>query len=105
MERPAIVPTGSSAAVVLDDISERLVASQEMPPAWVRATVRECIDRCMQAEEIKDDDGLKTGVWKFDATNALRGLDMAARFAGLYDDHVRHDHQVSVLVMPQEIEP
>lgn len=46
--------------------------------------LRSIIDRCMEAEPVLDAQGNPTGVYRFDAKNALQAIDIANKMGGHY---------------------
>ncbi len=50
---------------------------------WFLKRLATCVDRCMASIPVIDQDGKPTGVYKWDASNALRGLELAAKHLGI----------------------
>jgi len=51
---------------------------------WVVMKWIEVLNRCMQAEQVKDQDGNPTGEWKFDARGANIVLENMAKYFGMF---------------------
>lgn len=58
----------------------------EIKADYVLATIQKTVDRCRQAEPVRDKDGNETGEYKFDATNTLKGCELLGRHLGLFKD-------------------
>lgn len=60
----------------------------EIKADYVLATIQTTVERCRQAEPVRDKDGKETGEYKFDATNTLKGCELLGRHLGLFKDRV-----------------
>lgn len=59
---------------------EKLGITQE----WVLGTVKENVERAMQAKSVLDDDGKPIGEYKYDGAVANKGLELLGRHVGLF---------------------
>lgn len=66
---------------VAREAAERAGVKQE----YVINRLKAIVERCMQAEPVMDADGNPTGEYKFDATPAIRALDLLGRHLGLWE--------------------
>ncbi len=69
------------ASAVAAGKKERLDRTQVTVDGVIKKLAR-IADRCMQEEEVYDREGNPTGVFAFDAGNAIRALDLLGRHAG-----------------------
>lgn len=73
-------------AKLQDERSKRVAVDAD----YVLMTIKDTVERCRQAEPVLDKDGKETGVYKFDATNTLKGLELLGKHLGLFKDKVEH---------------
>jgi phage terminase small subunit len=52
---------------------------------WVVKRLIQITNRCMQAEEIKDKEGEPTGIYKFDASAAVRAVELIGKHIGFFE--------------------
>lgn len=57
---------------------------------YVLGTIKSTIERCIQAEAVKDRDGNPTGEYRFDATAVLKGSELLGKHLKLFTDKVDH---------------
>jgi phage terminase small subunit len=53
---------------------------------YVLQTIRDTIERCAQAEPVRDREGKETGEWKFDSTAVLRGAELLGKHLKMFTD-------------------
>lgn len=92
-------------------IQERMnarIERTEITQDYVLSTIRDTIERCRQADPVKErvDGELKaTGEYKFDASSVLRGCELLGKHMGLFSDKlkvsgdpenpIKHEHDVT----------
>lgn len=92
-------------------IQERMSARAErteITQDYVLSTIRDTIERCRQAEPVRErvDGEMKpTGEYKFDASSVLRGCELLGKHMGLFSDKlkvsgdpespIKHEHEVT----------
>jgi phage terminase small subunit len=60
-------------------------------------------NRCMQGEEVYDDEGQPTGEWQFDAASAIKALALYGKQLGMFGDRVDVTHHEPLIVeLPME---
>lgn len=64
--------------------SERVQISAD----WVLGRLVEIVDRTMQAVEVADSQGIRTGEWKFEASAAIKALELCGRHLGMFANKV-----------------
>lgn len=72
----------------------------EITQDWVLASLFETVERCKQAEPVRDrsgvqvfietPDGQTAAAYTFDANGVLRGLELAGRHLGMFEHRHRH---------------
>lgn len=62
---------------------EAIAKTNEISVDWVVKKQVEIIERCMQASPVYDDNGDRTGEYKFDSTGANQGLRLLAKHLGM----------------------
>ena len=70
------------------DLEERK-ARLKFDADYVLTTIRETVERCRQAEPVRDKDGEPTGEYRFDATNVLKGSELLGKHLGMFVDRKR----------------
>lgn len=84
----------SQASVLLDneELIEYISAkqkriSQKLDWSFEKVLLRfaEISDRCMQAEQVVDNEGNPTGEWKFDANAAIKSTENIGKHIGFYE--------------------
>lgn len=87
-------------------IQERLkdrVEKTGVTADYVLTSIVEVIDRCRQAEPVKDHNGNPTGEWTFQAGPALKGLELLAKHLGMFIERseqtvtVKHEERVETI--------
>lgn len=66
--------------------------------AYVLSTIRETVERCKQAEPVRDKDGEPTGEFRFDAASVLKGCELLGKYHKLFTDKVEHSGSLAVTV-------
>lgn len=64
---------------------------------WVISRLMQVVDRCMQAEEVKDKEGQPTGEFKFDASGANQALKMLGDTMGMFKPQEKPDDEYANL--------
>lgn len=64
----------------------------EVTQDYVMLIIESTIERCRQAEPVTDREGNKTGEWKFDATNVLKGAELLGRHLSMWNDKMKVAH-------------
>ena len=76
-------------------ITRRINAAQvrtEITVDYVTSTIRDTIERCRQAEPVKEKvngEWVENGQYKFDATNVLKGCELLGRHLIMFTDRVQ----------------
>jgi phage terminase small subunit len=52
---------------------------------WVLNKIVQLIERCMQGQQVLNDDGEPTGEWKFDSAGAAKGLHLLMKHMGMFE--------------------
>lgn len=78
---------------------ERAKAAQ-ITAAYVLTTIVETIERCKQAEPVKDKDGEATGEYKFDSGAVLKGAELLGKHLGLFIDRQRMENPDGSAITP-----
>lgn len=67
---------------------------------WVLGELKRVYDRCMQAENVLDRDGMPTGRFEFDASNAIKALALIGKHTDVraFEDKTQIQHNDSELV-------
>lgn len=60
----------------------------EITQDYVLNTIAETIEKCKQAEPVRDHEGKETGEYKFDAANVLRGCDLLGKHLGMFKSKI-----------------
>ena len=67
---------------------------------WVLERLRETVERCMQAEPVRDSEGGSTGVYKFNAAGANKALELIGKHLGMFVE--KHEHAVTSFAISAE---
>lgn len=67
---------------------------------YVLQTIKNTIDRCSQAEQVKAADGTVSGEYKFDSTAVLKGAELLGKHLKMFTDkaEVKHEGAVTLLL-------
>lgn len=76
----------------MDERSERTKIDAD----YVLTRFQDIVERCMQAEPVRDKEGFETGEWQFDAANANRGLENLGRHLKLFTDKIEVEGELSI---------
>lgn len=68
----------------------------ELTVAGVLADIKTVVSRCMQEEPVLDKDGNPTGEYRFEASPALKGLELLGRHLSIWNDKSEVKHSVDV---------
>jgi phage terminase small subunit len=68
----------------------------EISSDYVLGGIVEVIERCKQAEPVRDRDGTPTGEYKFESGSALKGYELLAKHLKLLTDRVEQDVAVTL---------
>lgn len=78
--------------LVIAAINERMTRRRELielDEKWVLDRLRQIVDRCMQAEPVKDSKGEPTGEFKFDSSGANRALELIGKHFAMFTDKLK----------------
>ncbi len=68
---------------------------------WVLERLRETVERCMQAEPVKDSEGGSTGLYKFNAAGANKALELIGKHLGMFiEKHEVTSHNFAISAVP-----
>lgn len=86
----------------MGDRSKRTGITQE----YVLETIQTTIERCLQAEPVRDKEGNPTGEYKFDASAVLKGTELLGRHLGTWNDKitVKGDPENPLAVLIRDIQ-
>ena len=60
----------------------------EITADYVLEVIRDTVERCRQAEQVKDKEGKPTGEYKFDAQAVLKGAELLGKHLAMFTDKV-----------------
>lgn len=72
-------------------INERMKRRRELielDEKWVLDRLRQMVERCMQAEPVRDAKGEPTGEFKFDSSGANRALELIGKHFAMFTDKI-----------------
>ena len=75
-------------------IDERRAAITAEVDITIKGTLielQQTLDRCLEAQEVTDGDGNPTGVFTFNASGALKAIELKGRYLGMWDGTSRKD--------------
>lgn len=58
----------------------------EVSQDYVLRTIIETVERCKQAEAVRDKEGMETGEYKFDASAVLKGAELLGKHLKMFTD-------------------
>lgn len=61
----------------------------EVTEAYVIRNLRENVERCMQAVPVLDKEGKPTGMYRYDAAGANKGLELLGRHLAMFTDNLK----------------
>jgi phage terminase small subunit len=95
---PETARRGASVLLTKRDIRQAIRQAKEdaaiaaqINQEWVLRNIRDVALRCMQAEPVLDREGEPTGEYTFNATGALRGLELLGKELDMFADRKVHD--------------
>lgn len=75
-------------AAYIAHLFEERAKKVELNGEWVLRNLEKVAMRCMEAEEITNQDGEPTGVYKFDSAGANRSLELIGKHLKLFTDKI-----------------
>lgn len=66
----------------------------EITADYVLEVIRDTVERCRQAEPVKDKEGKPTGEYKFDANAVLKGAELLGKHLAMFKDKVELSGEV-----------
>jgi phage terminase small subunit len=69
----------------IDRLKAERVERTHIDNIWVLKRLIQISNRCMQAEEIFDQEGNPTGVYRFDAAGAVRATELIGKHIGFFE--------------------
>jgi len=85
----AIAAENLSKPVIAEAIKEQLdkrMNKVEITAEYVLSTIKNTIERCSQAEQVVDKDGVPSGEYKFDSAAVLKGSELLGKYLKLFTD-------------------
>lgn len=72
---------------------EKRAAKLELNAEWVLSNLKSVVERCMQAEAVRDNEGRVIGEYTFNAAGANKSLELIGKHIGMFGDtlHVKFD--------------
>jgi len=66
---------------------------------YVLQTIKNTIERCSQAEQVKGADGTVSGEYKFDSTAVLKGAELLGKHLKMFTDKAEVEHKGAVTLL------
>jgi phage terminase small subunit len=66
---------------------------------YVLQTIKNTIERCSQAEQVKAADGTVSGEYKFDSTAVLKGAELLGKHLKMFTDKAEVEHKGAVTLL------
>lgn len=76
----------------MDERRKRVEVSQD----YVLNTILETIERCKQAQPVRDKEGDETGEYRFEANAVLKGAELLGKHLKMFTDKVEHNGSLTV---------
>lgn len=100
----------------IQEQANKTLEEAEIDVAYIVNNIKEVVERCMQKEPVmyfdKEDkewkqeknyvtdengeNGHYEGVWKFDATNSLKGLELLGKYKSIFSDNVKINGNIDI---------
>lgn len=77
--------TNPNVSRALEGLREVRANRVQVRTDYVILRLVECVERCMQAEPVLDDEGNPTGEYKFDSAGATKALGLLAKHLGMFE--------------------
>jgi len=66
---------------------------------YVLQTIKNTIERCSQAEQVKGPDGTVSGEYKFDSSAVLKGAELLGKHLKMFTDKAEVEHKGNVTLL------
>lgn len=76
--------TKPNIAEYIKERQDKMVEKVQIDAEWVLRRFKEISDRCVQAEPVKDSNGVVTGEYKFDSSGANKATELLAKHVGFF---------------------
>lgn len=97
-EQGARLLANVSVAKVLQAAMDARAKKVELDATYILTGIQEVIERCKQAEPVRDRDGTPTGEYQFNAAGALKGYELLGKHLKLFTDKVEQSGNISITV-------
>lgn len=82
----------------IEAVNVKAAERSEITVAGILADIKTVVSRCMQEEAVLDKDGNPTGEYRFEASPALKGLELLGRHLSIWNDKSEVKHSVDTNV-------
>lgn len=84
----------------IEELQSAAAGQAVLSKTWVIDRLMQVVERCMQAEPVKDSKGIPTGEYVFNATGANKALELLGKEEGMFVDKsesvVTHKHEETI---------
>jgi phage terminase small subunit len=80
----------------IKELMDKRSAKTEITAEYVLSTIKEVMERCKQAEPVRDKDGNETGEWQFKEHGALKAAELLGKHLKLFTDKVEHSGKITL---------
>jgi phage terminase small subunit len=71
---------------------------------YVLQTIKNTIERCSQAEQVKGPDGTVSGEYKFDSSAVLKGAELLGKHLKMFTDKAEVEHKGAVQIIATSLD-
>lgn len=79
-------------AQAVQEAMDKRARKVDIDAEYVLRTIKDTIERCAQAEPVRDREGNETGEYKFDSTAVLRGAELLGKHLKMFTDKTEHSN-------------
>lgn len=86
-------------AKIIQSAMDKRAQKLEISAEYVLGTIRDTVERCKQAEQVKAPDGTVSGEYKFDSTAVLKGCELLGKHLKLFTDKSEVENKGAVTLI------
>lgn len=104
-EQGARLLANASVQAAISEAMEKRERRTQITQDYVLSGIKDLVERCIQAEPVRDKEGDKTGEYRFDAFAALKGYELLGKHLKLFTEKSEVDLKGKLVIVTNVPEP